>query len=115
MSIKLPETIENYLRYTADGALKEAAAVFAPEATVSDEGEDTEVVGREAIYHWMTEYTSKYKTTLEVVGMVEEDGEVVLTTLVSGNFDGSPAEFVYRFTLRDGLIDRLVIEFVDFK
>lgn len=115
MSIKLPEPIENYLRYSAEGALKEVAATFAPEATVVDKGEDTEVIGREAIYRWMTEYTSKYKTTVKVVGMVEDDGEVVLTTLVSGNFDGSPAEFMYRFALRDGLIDRLVIDFVGFK
>lgn len=115
MSIKLPEPIENYLRHTADGALKEAAATFTSEATVFDQGEDTTVVGREAIYHWMTEVASQYTTTLEVIGMVDEEGEVVLTTLVSGNFDGSPAEFVYRFVLREDLIERLVIEFVGFK
>ncbi|RYG44906.1 nuclear transport factor 2 family protein [bacterium] len=115
MSIKLPEPIENYLRHSEGGDIEKAAATFAPEATVFDEGEDTEVVGREAIHHWMTEYTSKYKTTLEVVGLIEKDGEVVLTTLVSGNFPGSPAEFEYRFALHDGLISRLTIEFVAFK
>jgi len=115
MNIKLPEPIENYLRSSETGDLEKAAAAFAPDATVFDEGEDTNVVGREAIHRWMTEYTSKYKTTLEVTDMVEEDGEVILTTLVSGNFQGSPAEFRYRFALRDGLIDRLVVEFVGFK
>lgn len=115
MSIKLPEPIETYLRSTANGDLKEAAAAFAPEATVVDEGEDTKVVGREAIYRWLIEVAAQYTTTVEVVGLAEKDGEVVLTTLVSGNFDGSPAEFVYRFVLRDGLIDQLVIEFVGFK
>lgn len=115
MSIKLPEPIENYLRSSESGDIDRAATAFAPEATVVDEGEDTEFVGREAIHRWMTEYTSKYKTTLEVTDMVEKDGEVVLTTLVSGNFPGSPAEFAYRFRMRDGLIDRLVVEFVGFK
>lgn len=115
MSIKLPEPIETYLRSSENGALQEAVAAFAPEATVFDQGEDHEVAGREAIHYWMADYTSKYKTTLEVTGVAEEGQETVVTTLVSGNFPGSPAEFVYRFVLRDGLIDRLVIEFVSFK
>lgn len=115
MSIKLPEPIENYFRHSQNEALEEAVATFTPEATLVDEGEDAKAVGREAIRDWMVDYTSKYKTTLEVVGMVEEGSEVVVTTLVSGNFPGSRAEFVYRFVLRDGLIDRLVIEFAGFK
>jgi ketosteroid isomerase-like protein len=115
MSIQLPEPIETYLLSSESGDLEKAAAAFAPDATVVDEGEDAKAVGREAIYHWMADYTSKYKTTLEVTEMVEKEGEVVLTALVSGNFDGSPAEFVYRFVLRDGLIGRMVVEFVGFK
>lgn len=115
MSIKLPEPIDSYLRHTASGNQQEAAAVFSPNATVVDQGEDTEVVGREAIHRWLIEVAAQYTTTVEVTDLVEKYDEVVLTTLVSGNFPGSPAEFVYRFTLRDGLIERLVIEFVGFK
>jgi hypothetical protein len=115
MSIRLPEPIDSYFRYTASGDLKEAAATFAPEATIVDEGEDATVVGREPIHQWMLETAAKHATTLEVVGTDERDGEVVLAALVSGGFPGSPAEFRYRFVLGDGLIDRLVIEFVGFK
>jgi len=115
MSIKLPEPIENYFRYTAEEKLKEAAATFALEATIFDNGEDLEISGREAIHRWFVELAAKYKTTLEVVGLVEENGEFAVTTLVAGNFPGSPAEFVYRFTLRDGFIDRLTIDFIGFK
>ncbi|RYG48420.1 nuclear transport factor 2 family protein [bacterium] len=115
MSIKLPQPIENYFRHSEKGALKEASEAFALDATVIDEGEDSKAVGREAIHGWITEYTSKFKTTLEVVNLVEKDGEAVVTTLVSGDFPGSPAEFVYRFALRNDLIDRLVVEFVGFK
>jgi hypothetical protein len=115
MNINLPEPIENYFRYSAEENPKEAAAAFTPDATIFDKGEDLEVSGREAIYRWFTELTAKYKTTVEVVNLVEEEGEFVATTLVSGNFDGSPAEFVYRFVIRDGLIDRLVIDFIGFK
>lgn len=115
MSIKIPEPIEKYIRNSEIGALEEAVAAFTADATVVDEGEDTTVVGREAIHGWIADYTSKYKTNVEVTDMVEKDGEVVLTTLVSGNFPGNRAEFVYRCTLRDGLIARLVTEFVGFK
>jgi len=115
MNVKLPEPIETYFRSSENGALQEAVATFAPEATVFDKGEDLEVAGREAIHLWMADYTSKYKTTLEVTDVAEQDGQFIVTTLVSGNFPGSPAEFVYRFELRNGLIDRLVIDFVGFK
>lgn len=115
MNIKLPETIENYFRHSADEAHAEAAALFASEAVVVDEGEETEIMGREAIHRWMIELAAKLTTTLEVTGYAEEKGQNVVTTLVSGNFPGSPAEFVYRFDLRDGQIERLVIEFAGFK
>jgi len=115
MSIKLPESIEKYIRNSEIGAIDEAVAAFAPDATLVDEGEDITAVGREAIHAWMADYTSKYTTTVEVTDTIEKDGEVVVTTLVSGNFPGDRAEFVYRCTLQDGLIARLVIEFVGFK
>lgn len=115
MSIKLPESIDNYFRHSADKNAKEAAAAFTPGATIFDQGEDLEISGREAIERWFVELAAQYQTTLEIVGVVEENGAFAVTTLVSGNFPGSPAEFVYRFTLLEGLIDRLVIEFVGFK
>lgn len=115
MNIKLPETIENYFRYSAEEKPKEAAAMFTADATILDNGEDLKVSGRESIHQWFIELAAKYQTTLEVVGLSEEEGEFVVATLVSGNFPGSPAEFAYRFALRDGLIDRLAIDFVGFK
>lgn len=115
MPIKLPGPIESYFRCSAEEKPKEAAAAFALDATILDKGEDLEISGREAIRSWFVELAAKYKTNVELVSSAEEDGELAVTTLVSGNFDGSPAEFVYRFALRDGLIDRLVIDFVGFK
>lgn len=115
MSIHLPEPIANYFRCKADENPTEAAGTFTPAAMVFDKGEDREVFGREAIHRWFIEQAATVKTTVDVVSLREESGEFVVTTFVSGNFKGSPAEFEYRFTLRDGLIDRLIIEFVGFK
>lgn len=115
MSIKLPEALENYIRHSDSKVIDEAAAAFTADATVVDEGEGTTAVGREAITAWIADYTSKYTTTTEVTGMVEKDGVVVATILVSGDFPGNRAEFMYRFSLRDGLIAHLVTEFVGFR
>lgn len=114
MSIKLPESIENYFRFSAEGKAEEAAACFALDAVIFDKGEDLEIAGREAIGKWFVELDAKYKNTLEIFNSVEDEGEVAVTAFVSGNFPGSPAEFCYRFVLRDGLIERLAIEFVGF-
>lgn len=112
MNIKLPEALENYIRHSDNKAIDAAAAAFTPDATVADEGEDTKAAGREAIHAWIADYTSKYTTTTEVIDIVEKDGVVIATVLVSGDFPGNRAEFVYRCTLRDGLIAHLVTEFV---
>lgn len=115
MNIKLPEPIENYLRFRSGEKPEESAHLFATEATIFDNGEDYKVSGREAIKHWHTEVAAKYKMTLEVISFTEEDGEIVVSILVSGNFPGNPAEFVYRFTLSSGHIEKLVIDFVGFR
>lgn len=114
MSIKLPEPIENYFRFTAEDKAEEAAACFALDAVIFDKGEDLEIAGREAISKWFVELAAKYQNTLEIFNSVEEEGEVVVTAFVSGNFPGSPAEFAYRFVVQDSLIKRLVIEFIGF-
>jgi ketosteroid isomerase-like protein len=115
MSIKLPEALEKYIHNSDNKALDEALAAFTPDATVVDEGENTTAVGKDSIRAWMADYTSKYTTTTEVKDMAEKDGEAVVTVLVSGDFPGNRAEFVYRCTLRDGLISRLVTEFAGFR
>jgi len=116
MNTKLPETIETYFQQTAAEAHAEVAALFAPEAVIVDEGEDEEIVGRDAIHQWMIELAAKYKTSIDVTAYEEVGGQGIVTTLVSGNFPGSPAEFVYRFDLQDdGQIARLVMEFAGFK
>lgn len=86
-----------------------------PDATVIDKGEDAQYQGRDAIRQWMTGEVRGYSLTTDVTG-VKGDGEItVVTALVSGDFPGSPTEFEYRFLMRDGLITRLIIEFLGFK
>lgn len=111
----LPEPIAAYFRYKTEDGLNGAPDFLSPDATVIDTGEDTEVNGRDAILRWMAQVADQYKFTTELLGLVEEEGATVVTTLASGDFPGSPAEFAYRFELRDGLISRLTIDFVGFR
>lgn len=115
MNIKLPKTIETYFQQTTAEAPAEVARLFAPDAVLVDEGEDLEVVGRDAIHQWMIELAAKFKTSIELTAYEEIERQGVVTTLVSGNFPGSPAVFVYRFDIQGDLIHRLVIEFAGFK
>ncbi|RYG26539.1 nuclear transport factor 2 family protein [bacterium] len=115
MSMNLPESIANYLRSKSADAPSDSSASFTPDAVVIDKGEDAQYEGRDAIRQWMTGQVAGYSVKTEVTGVVEQGEETVVTALVSGDFPGSPAEFQYRFTLRDSLIFRLVIEFVAFR
>lgn len=115
MSIPLPASIQTYLRSKKDHDTTAIEEIFTPQAKVNDNGEEQEFHGREAIARWMAESTSKYKTSLEVIQTSADHGDYVVNALVSGDFPRSPAEFVYRFTLKEKLIDRLVIEFIGFR
>lgn len=115
MNIKLPQAIEAYFQQTAAEDHAEVAGLFTPDAVLVDEGEDLEVVGRDAIRQWMIDLATKSKTLIEVTAYEESNRQGVVTTLVSGNFPGTPAVFVYRFDIQGDLIKRLVIEFAGSK
>ncbi len=107
MSIQLPAVIEEY--YQAKNRHDTAAmlACFAEEAVVHDEGE--ELHGTDAIAGWIEKTTSKYRVTVEPTGAKEQNGETIVTSQVSGNFDGSPIELHYHFVVDNDKIASLAI------
>jgi hypothetical protein len=104
----LPAPIRAYL--TAHQNRDDAAAVraFAPDATVTDEGNTH--TGTQAIRAWRqrasTEYT--YTTRLTALRQVTDDTWIVGVRL-EGNFPGGVADLEQRFTIRDGTITDLTI------
>jgi len=50
-----------------------------------------------------------YHYTVAVTDVTEGDNETVVTTQVSGNFDGSPVQLHYHFTLKGDKISVLSI------
>jgi ketosteroid isomerase-like protein len=107
MSEPLPDTLTEYFKATNEHDVAAALASFAADAIVEDEGK--EYLGPAAIQKWIEETIRKYDFTLEVTGIHEVDGKIVVAARATGPFPGSPVDVDYEFTLARQRIVRLVI------
>lgn len=107
-SIALPAVVAAYLAAANAGDAVAAAACFAPEAVVRDEGHTHR--GRAAIAAWIEETTRKYQPVTEPIRCVTAAGRHDVTGKVSGAFPGSPVELEFEFTVTDGKIVQLEIK-----
>jgi len=106
MPLSLPKPIADY--FAADAANGAAVAeCFTVDAVVIDE--KTTYTGREAIAAWKAEASVKYDYVAEPIAIDDQDGGVIVTARLTGNFPGSPADLRYAFALSDGAIARLEI------
>jgi ketosteroid isomerase-like protein len=96
MTLELPNAVAAY--FIADEVDGEAvAACFTDDAVVKDEGHVYN--GRAAIKKWKEEASTKYTYTSERLACEEQDGKVVVTCRLTGNFPGSPVDLRFRFEL----------------
>lgn len=106
MSPALPEPIAGYFAAdAADGAA--VARCFTADAVVVDEKKT--YTGRDAIAAWKSEASAKYEYVAEPTAIEDQDGSLIVTAHLTGNFPGSPVDLRYAFTLRDDAIARLEI------
>ncbi|MBO1073407.1 nuclear transport factor 2 family protein [Roseomonas marmotae] len=106
MTPDLPEPIASY--FAADS--QDAAAVarcFKEDAVVVDERQTH--VGRDAIGRWKAEASTRYSYVSEPIAAEEVGGRMIVTSRVTGNFPGSPADLRYIFHLEGAAIARLEI------
>jgi SnoaL-like domain len=105
----LPPIAAAYVRATNDHDAAAFIGCFAEGAIVNDAGR--EFRGIEAIKAWSDREIMDAQVTLEVLGVAERDGEVVITTKVDGNFDrmGLPDPVIidHRIAVENGKIGRL--------
>jgi hypothetical protein len=104
----LPGAIARYFEAANRFDSAAAAACFATDATVHDEAH--EHVGRKAIQTWISNSGEKYQPQATALAAAEEDGNLIVTARVSGQFPGSPIELNFAFVLRDGAIAQLKIQ-----
>ncbi|MGC5698666.1 nuclear transport factor 2 family protein [Pseudomonas sp. NFXW11] len=106
--LPLAPAIMAYVAATNAGDSSRAASIFSAQAQVFDEREHR--VGPEAIARWMDDTGRRYRPRLEILGVQQRTGKVLLDNLISGDFPGSPQALRYTFRLDpQGKIERLDI------
>lgn len=107
MSIELPNAIAAYFASDSTGDARAIADCFTQGAVVVDEGNT--YTGRDAIRQWMANASTKYAYTVEPFALSQDDGKIVVTSRLVGNFPGSPVDLRYLFVLAEDKIARLEI------
>lgn len=108
---ELPPIIARYFDAMHGGDAEALAAVFAPDATVTDEGQTHH--GRAEIVRWRESANARYRVTVTPESLRQGDAQTVVTALVEGDFPKAglpdPLRLDYLFGLADGLVSSLAI------
>ena len=105
--IKLPLPLDDYFEAVNTHNIAAMLACFASNAIVHDEGGTYQDIT--AIKTWIETTTAKYSATVETTDGREQEGTIIVTSQVTGNFDGSPLVMQYRFTMSNDKILALTI------
>jgi ketosteroid isomerase-like protein len=108
MPSSVPEVVNRYFALDADRDIDALVSLFAPDASVLDEGQ--EYRGAEAIRSWQAGAASafSYTTTVTSAVALATDRHRV-TARLDGNFPGGTAMLNFEFTTTEGRIGRLAI------
>jgi hypothetical protein len=103
MDMALPAPIDIY--FASENAHDPSAIdrCFAADAIVRDEGRT--IKGIATIKAWRVETGEKYRHTVEPLSLSLQDGRVVVLSMISGEFPGSPIRVEHIFEI-DG--DRII-------
>lgn len=104
----LPPPVAAYWTAANAGDSVAAAACFASDATVQDEGKTH--CGTDAIAGWIEQTTQAAHPIVEPLRCTTKAGRLWVTGNVSGSFPGSPVELDFAFTLANGKISKLEIK-----
>jgi hypothetical protein len=107
MNIELPPAIAAFFHATNTREFADFLSLFAADAHVNDEANDH--YGAE-IAAWIDRATADTQPTADVTGITSDEGQLIVTARVSGNFPGSPIQLHYYFTLMDEKIANLLIK-----
>ncbi|MEW2166473.1 nuclear transport factor 2 family protein [Streptomyces sp. NPDC007084] len=105
----LPPVITRYLAAHRARDTATALTTLTEDATVTDDGKTYE--GVPAIADWLGRAASEYTYTTELTAAQRIDpSHYIATHHLEGDFPGGQVDLRFRFTLRDDLIEELVIE-----
>jgi len=106
MTLDLPGPIAAYFAADKEGG-EAVARCFTEAAVVKDEGRTYR--GQAAIKQWKEDASTRYQYTCEPLVSEQQDGKVVVTSRLTGNFPGSPVDLRFFFTLEGDKIASLEI------
>ncbi|MEK5396886.1 nuclear transport factor 2 family protein [Paenibacillus nitricinens] len=106
---QLPQPVEIYMDSlnTNDNVVMDVC--MAKDAHIHDIGENNHFHGIEAIKEWRGKSNDEFKLKSEVIDVENKYGIIIVTSLTSGIFPGSPQLFYYFFTIADDLITNIEI------
>ena len=105
---KAPTAVARFIEAAKKRDFGAIGGCFTDDATVADEAQTHR--GRTEIRQWQEASRQKWEYTLTVkTGTARGVDGYIIEGHLSGNFPGGEADVTYAFTLRDGLISRLVI------
>ncbi|MDN2580258.1 nuclear transport factor 2 family protein [Aquibium sp. ELW1220] len=107
MNIEFPRPIAAYFEADRSRDADAVAACFGDTGVVKDERRTH--AGREAIRRWKAQASTAYSYTVEPFALSQDDGRMVVTGRIAGNFPGSPVDLRYVFTLDGDRIAALEI------
>lgn len=105
--MNLPKVIAELIKAQDNFDSVAYANCFSETAVMFDEGKTHN--GKTEIQYWIAEGNRKYKTVMKPVAYTETGTTGVLSTEISGTFDGSPIVLKFHFEIFDGLIQSLKI------
>jgi ketosteroid isomerase-like protein len=97
VSISLQTPLADFFSATNARDTDALFALFAPDATVDDEG--FEYRGLDAIRGWIAETIERFSFNIDVVDASHAAEQASIVGIVSGDFQGSPAHVHYDFKL----------------
>jgi SnoaL-like protein len=108
MSTEMPEPVSRYFEHDARRDIDAIVALFADDATVTDEAETRHGIAEIRTWQLGPASTYTYRTELRDTDQLGSDRYLV-TGRLTGNFPGGTAELTWDFTIAGNEISRLVI------
>ena len=100
--MNLPKVIADLVNAQNQYNIMAYANCFTETSIVHDEGKTHS--GRNQIRNWIEDSNHKYRSVIKTLNSESDQFKGILTTEVSGTFDGSPIVLNFHFEFNEGLI-----------
>jgi hypothetical protein len=107
MPVELPAPIAIYFSSDSAGDASKLAQCFATDAVVKDEGHTYN--GLAEITQWRVDAKKKYQYTVQPISSTVGNGNITVTSRLTGNFPGSPIDLQFVFGIANNRITSLDI------